>query len=127
METRMKRILTVLSIALASASALAQPAMPPRDMMTWPETVTVTGTGKTSVTRDRFTFNVSVQTVAPTVDDAVNQNNAKVAAVIAALKKAGATDKEIRTSNFAIWPQQDYTQGKLPTILGYQVANSVTV
>jgi uncharacterized protein len=68
-----------------------------------------------------------VQTVASTVDAAVNENNRKVAAVIAALKAAGAKDAELNTSNFAIWPQQDYQQGKLPQILGYQVSNNVTV
>ena len=51
----------------------------------------------------------------------------RTAEVVAALKKAGATESEIRTSNFSIYPQQDYQQGKLPRILGYQVNNSVTV
>lgn len=92
-----------------------------------PETVSVTGTARVTVTPDRFTFTAGVQTSAPTVEDAVNQNNQKVAAVIAALKKAGATDQEVRTSNFTIYPQQDYSQGHLPRILGYQVSNTITV
>jgi len=51
-----------------------------------------------------------------------------LAAILAALKKAGASEKEIRTSAFSIWPQQDYSQqGKLPRILGYQVSNNVTI
>ena len=47
-----------------------------------------------------------------------------------ALKKAGAQEKEIRTSSFSIYPQQDYSQqqqGKLPRLIGYQVSNSITV
>jgi uncharacterized protein YggE len=79
------------------------------------------------VTPDRFTFTVGVQTVAATVDAAVTENNRRVAAVIAALKKAGAQDKDIQTSQFTIYPQQNYEQGKLPTIMGYQVSNNVTV
>jgi uncharacterized protein YggE len=73
------------------------------------------------------TFTLGVQSVAPTVDEAVNDNNRRTAEAIAALKKAGATDKEIRTSNFSIFPQQDYREGKLPRILGYQVSNNITV
>ncbi|MBK5258086.1 MAG: SIMPL domain-containing protein [Thermoanaerobaculia bacterium] len=117
----MKRFLIIAAMTITcAANALAQ---------TQPvyETVSVTGNGRSTVKPDRVTFNAGVQTVAPTVEEAVNQNNARVAAVIAALKKNGATDADIRTSNFAIWPQQDYSQGKLPRILGYQVSNNVTV
>ena len=113
----MKRFLYAL-ILVSSASAFAQTA---------PQSVTVTGTGRSSVVPDRFTFSVGVQTVADTVDEAVAQNNKRVAAVIAALKAAGAQDKDIQTSNFNIWPQQDHQEGRLPRILGYQVMNNVTV
>lgn len=112
----MKRFLFA---ALIATSALAQP----QPM----ESVTVTGNGRASVTPDRFTFQVGVQTVSPTVDEAVTENNRRVATVIAALKKAGAQDKDIQTSQFTIYPQQDYQQGKLPRILGYQVSNNITV
>lgn len=91
------------------------------------ESVSVSGTGRAIVTPDRFTFSVGVQTVGATVEDAVAENNRRTAAVIAALKKAGAADRSIQTSQFNIWPQQDYSQGKLPRILGYQVSNNVTV
>lgn len=111
----MKRFLFA---ALIATSALAQPPL---------ETVTVSGTGRAIVTPDRFTFSVGVQTVGATVDDAVAENNRRVASVIAALKKAGAQDKDIQTSQFSIYPQQDYQQGKLPRILGYQVSNNISV
>jgi uncharacterized protein YggE len=61
------------------------------------------------------------------VEDAVAENNRRVAAVIAALKKAGAQDKDIQTSQFSIYPQQDYKEGRLPRIVGYQVSNNITV
>jgi uncharacterized protein YggE len=91
------------------------------------DTVSVTGTGRVRTQPDRFSFNVGVQTQAPTVEEAVNENNSRVAAVTAALKKAGATSEEIQTSGFSIYPQQDYTQGHLPRLLGYQVSNNLTV
>jgi uncharacterized protein YggE len=121
----MKRFLSVAIFAVSAVALSAQPAPPPREPL--PETVSVSGIGRSAVTPDRFTFTLGVQTVSATVDDAVNENNRRVAAVIAALKKAGAADKDIQTSQFSIWPQQDYQQGKLPRILGYQVSNTITV
>lgn len=123
----MKRfLLTVMAIA-AATGALAQNASPtPRDFAV-PETISVSGTGKSTLVPDRFVFTLGVQTVANTVDEAVNENNRRTAAVIAALRKAGAEERNIQTSNFNIWPQQDYQEGRLPRILGYQVSNQITV
>jgi uncharacterized protein YggE len=120
-------LISALTIAL-SVTAFAQTA-PPREPAPV-DTVSVTGNARVTTTPDRFSFNVSVQTISPTVEEAVNENNAKVAAVIAALKNAGAKADEIQTSNFSIFPQQDYSQqqqGKLPRLIGYQVSNSITV
>src|SRR5579872_3671215 len=91
------------------------------------ETISVTGTGHATLTPDRLTFTAGVQTSAPTVEEAVNENNSKMAAVIAALKRAGATDAEIRTSNFSVYPQQVYQPGQPPRVTGYEASNSVTV
>jgi uncharacterized protein YggE len=120
----MKRFLP-LFITLVAVGALAQTQTP--SIVPSGETISVTGTGRANVTPDRVTFTVGVQTVADTVEKAVNENNARVAAVVAALKKEGAKDSEVRTANFSIFPQQDYSQGRLPRILGYQVSNNVTV
>jgi len=124
----MKRsFLISLALTVAATAALAQPASrPPREPAEL-ETVSVNGTGEVTLTPDRYTFNVGVQTQAASVEDAVNQNNAKSAAVLAALHGAGATDQEIRTSGFSIYPQQDYQQGQMPRVVGYQVTNNVTV
>jgi len=124
----MKTFLVATFATFTAAASMAQ--TPARDHGPGPamfETITVSGTGHASVTPDRFTFTVGVQTIADTVEQAVNENNSKTAAVIAALKKAGATDKDIRTTNFSIYPQQDYGQNRLPRILGYQVSNNITV
>ena len=123
----MKTFLSAIALAAVAAAASAQSPAPMMTMPPAPETISVTGTGHATVTPDRVTFNVGVQTVAPTVDQAVSENNQKLTAVIAALKNAGADAKDIRTSNFTIYPQQDYQQGNLPKILGYQVSNNVTV
>jgi hypothetical protein len=123
----MKRFLFTLIAAAAATTAIAQPVTTREPVPAIPESVSVSGTGRATVAPDRFVFTVGVQTIANTVDDAVSQNNRKVAAVIAALKQAGATDADIQTSGFNIYPQQDYQEGRLPRILGYQVSNSVNV
>lgn len=92
-----------------------------------PDTVTVTGTGTATLAPDRVTFTVGVDTMAPSVRAAVDENNTRIAAVLAALKKEGALDKEIRTANISISPQMDYLQGRAPRVAGYQVSNRVTV
>ncbi len=120
----MKRFLSILCIATPLAAQTV--TQPPRENA-MPETISVTGTGHATLTPDRFSFTAGVQTAAPTVEEAVNQNNSKMQSVIAALKKAGATDQEIRTANFSIYPQQVYEQGQPPRVTGYQASNSVIV
>ena len=119
----MKTFLCMMMIAAPLAAQIPSP--PPRE--TPPETISVTGTGHATLTPDRLTFTAGVQTTAPTVEEAVNENNSKMAAVIAALKRAGATDEQIRTANFSVFPQQVYEQGQPPRITGYQASNSVIV
>jgi uncharacterized protein len=121
----MKRFRFILAVILTASAAFGQSQTPVTPTLV--ESVSVTGTGKVTMVPDRFTFQVGVQTMAATVDDAVAENNRRIAAVIAALKKAGAADKDIQTSGFNIWPQQDYQEGRMPRITGYQVSNNVTV
>lgn len=121
----MKRFLITVAAIMTAAAAFGQSQTPVTPALV--ESVSVTGTGKVTMVPDRFTFQVGVQTMAATVDDAVAENNRRVAAVIAALKKAGAPDKDIQTSGFNIWPQQDYQEGRMPRITGYQVSNNITV
>jgi uncharacterized protein YggE len=68
-----------------------------------------------------------VQTVAPSLGAATQENAARMTAIVAALRKAGATDRELRTTGLSIYPQQGSEPGKQPRILGYQVSNNVAV
>jgi uncharacterized protein YggE len=105
---------TLLVMALAAAPAAAQ------------ETISVTGNGHANVVPDRVAFTAGVQTLAETVEAAINQNSDRVSKIIAALKAAGADEKEIQTARFSIFPQQDQRAGSLPRIVGYQVSNTIT-
>jgi uncharacterized protein len=116
-------------LVVVAAMLLAVPAAAQAPVAAAPalnETVSVSGTGRVELAPDRASFTVGVQTMAPTVAGAVQENNTRVAAIIAALKKLGATDREIRTSQVSIYPQQEQ-QGRVPKVVGYQVSNSITV
>lgn len=123
----MRNLIVLTSILIASCLSAQVPSSTPPREPAMIETVSVTGSSKIPLTPDRVTFNIGVETSAPTVADAVKQNNERVARVVAALKAAGATDREIRTSNFGIFPQYDYSDNRRPRLIGYQVTNSVTV
>lgn len=109
----------------ASAAAQAPPSPPVREPAL--DMISVSGTGRVELTPDRAVFTVGVQTIAPTVTDALQQNNARAAAIIAALRRLGAADRDIHTSQVSIYPQQEQQGGRAPRIAGYQVSNSITV
>jgi uncharacterized protein YggE len=123
-------IFGVLALAvLGGAIALAAQTPPgpvPREAATW-QTVSVTGTGRVTLTPDRASFTVGVQTVGPSLTAASQENAARMTAILAALRKAGATDRELRTTGLSIYPQQTGEPGKGLRIVGYQVSNNVTV
>jgi uncharacterized protein YggE len=122
---RLATIAALILIALPMAGQV-DVSTPPRfpGMM---ESISVTGNGKVTLTPDRVSFTIGVENVAPTVADATRLNNDQTAKVLAALKRAGATDAEIRTTNFSIYPQYEYIENRRPNLVGYQVSNNITV
>jgi hypothetical protein len=114
--------------AVLAATLLAIPAAAPAPAVPAAiETVSVNGTGRVELTPDRAVFTVGVQTMAPSVAAAAQENSARASAIIAALKRLGAADRQIRTSQVSIYPQQEQQDGRAPKIVGYQVSNSITV
>ena len=119
--------IALTALALATP-AVAQTPPPPAPREAAPaETVSVSGIGRAALAPDRASFSVGVQSMGPTVAAAVQDNNQRVAAVVAAMRKLGASDREIRTSQLSIYPQQDHQPNRAPRIVGYQVSNNVTV
>lgn len=119
--------IAAVAVALALLPSVLSYAEPVSATTPFVETLSVSGLAKVKLTPDRAVFTISVETSAKTVGEAVQQNNGKIEQVIAALKKAGATEQEIQTSNFSIFPQQEFTENRRPRVVGYQVSNSLTV
>ena len=104
-STRASRRAALLGLLFTAAStATAQTSAPsvPREPGPAPHTVSVTGLGRVTLAPDRAVFTAGVQTVAPGLSAATQENGARMAAVIAALKRAGATERDIRTSALSI-------------------------
>ncbi|MCK4900122.1 MAG: SIMPL domain-containing protein [Anaerolineales bacterium] len=90
-------------------------------------TLTVNGTGRAFLTPDIAYISVGVHTEGPDAAQAVTSNNVNSLKVADALEDFGIEPEDIRTTNFSIYPQQQYDQdGKLTGVI-YVVDNTVFV
>ena len=113
-------MLGIVLTACGPSNITVQPQPPER-------TITVTGTGKVTLTPDIAYISIGVHTQNASAKDAVAANNSQAQAVIAAIKGFGVAEKDIQTTNFSIYPQQQYdTNGKQTGII-YVVDNTVYV
>jgi len=113
-------LLLALALGACSPTIMADAAPPVR-------TLNVNGTGTTYLSPDIAYVYIGVHTEEPTASDAVAANTDQTQQVIAALKDAGVDAKDIRTTNFSIWPNQQYSPDGQPTGTRYAVDNSVFV
>jgi hypothetical protein len=91
--------------------------------------ITVIGTGTTSIAPDLATAQIGVDTQASSPEEATRLNNEQVAAVIAALKKAGVDDEDIQTAYYNLYAEQRYTRdtGEPTGEFTYRVSASLSV
>lgn len=76
---------------------------------------------------DVATIRAGVVTQGQTASAALADNAARMARVLAALKKAGVAARDVRTASVSLSPQYRYTDGQAPALTGYQASNSVAV
>ncbi len=105
------------STASASAAAASPPGLPGTR-------ITVTGTGNVSGTPDTLTLSMGVQASAASVGSALQQADAAVTAVTAALRGLGVSAPDIQTSGLSIQPTYQSSQAQ-PA--GYGVSESIEV
>lgn len=118
-------VITLSSIAIAPALAQTVPAAPA--MILDGTLLDVTATGKTTRVPDLATIRAGVVSQAPTAAQALSDNAQRMAAVLAALKKAGIQPRDIATANVSLQPQYRYEDNKPPVITGYQATNNVSI
>jgi uncharacterized protein len=132
----MKRILKPISIFLSALlgvvvlAGCAAPAAPVQPAPNSPShTISVTGNGLASGAPDIAVAQIGVQSRNPDPAAALNDANAKMTAVMAALKELGVAEKDVQTSDFSVFAQQDIDPqtGQAKGTLTYVVDNTVSI
>jgi uncharacterized protein YggE len=93
------------------------PAAPPQ--------IVATGTGEASISPDRATVFVGVQTRAPTVAPAAAENARRQRAIIDTLRALGLGSDQLATLNYSVSPEMQYAPNQAPKVTGYVVRNTV--
>jgi uncharacterized protein YggE len=71
-------------------------------------TLSVSGNGQAFLAPDIAYIYIGVHTEQPSAAEAVAENNSQTQALISAIQDFGIDPKDIRTSNFSIWPMDRY-------------------
>ncbi|HEY6517521.1 MAG TPA: SIMPL domain-containing protein [Steroidobacteraceae bacterium] len=123
------RLLAAVALTAVSSWALAQPyGGSPSGPRPRPATIQVTGEAQVSESPDRVYIDIGVSTQARDSEAAAAQNASRLAAVIAAVKRAAAPDTQLTTTEYSINPNYSYPRdGGTPTLVGYTVSNVVRV
>jgi hypothetical protein len=90
-----------------------------------PQGISVAGEGKVSVTPDVAILNLGVEVTAPSVDKAYQDANQAMDALMAALKAAGLSEKDYKTTQYNLNPIRRVTNGE-EVLTGYRVNNVVS-
>jgi len=121
------KIFTFAILAFALILSACGPTTIHQDAQPVVRNLNVNGLGEVYLTPDIAYIYVGVHNEAKNAADAVATNKVQTSAVIDALKKAGLADKDIRTTNFSIWPNQQYGPDGVATGTNYAVDNTVYV
>jgi len=81
----------------------------------------VEGTGEVSVVPDVAKVSLGIDESGATLDAVQKSANAKSKTLVDALKGLGIDEKDIKTTNYSVFPEYDY-QGRTPRITGYRVS-----
>ena len=125
----MRNKIFIVSMVLLAALALSACGPAAGGTGGTQRSLNVTGSGQISLTPDIAYIYVGVHTEDPSASDAMAENNSRTQDVIEALKEAGVEEKDIRTTNFSIWPMDKYDPAtNMPTGQKvYSVDNTVYV
>ncbi len=113
------------AIAALSAAPLATPVL--ADTQPNATTLSLSVEGDATATPDMATISFGVQTQGKTAADALQANNARMNAVMAALKAAGIAPRDIQTSSLNLNPQYTFANNTPPVLNGYQANDEVVV
>src|SRR5271166_5217975 len=87
----------------------------------------VTGTGSVQAEPDTATIRIGVTTEDASAQEAVAHNNTATQKVIKELEAASIDKKDLKTSNFSVYPQYRTEGDPKHQVMVYRVSNTVTV
>lgn len=119
----MKARTALLVLAVAAAPAVAaggRDDIPPR-------TIQVNGSGVGSGIPDQAEIEIGVVTQAKDAESAASENAKRLAAVLAAVRKALPQDAELETSRYTLSPNFRGDGSSAPRIDGYSVTNVISI
>lgn len=103
-------------------------AVPPQQVQQpAPRTISVNGTGQVTLSPDVAYVYIGVRSQSENVSEALSENNEKAQAISAALTGLGIDAKDIQTSGFNVYPQEQYSPEGQVTSRLYNVENTVYV
>lgn len=121
----------LLLVGALALSACGSPAASQATAQQQPvRTITVVGQGKASGTPTVAHINIGVETSAPSAQEAMDANRAKMNALLAKIKSLGIAEKDIQTSNFSIYTEQRPVvpaTGREEYTVAYHVSNQVSL
>ncbi|MDR3091026.1 MAG: SIMPL domain-containing protein [Clostridiales bacterium] len=88
--------------------------------------VTVTGSGKVTVSPDTAIISVGVRNEGTDAESVAKENAEKMAKVVAAAKSAGVAEEKIKTSRLSLNPKYSYEKNT-SRIVGYNASNQITL
>lgn len=90
-------------------------------------TISVSGTGSVNLIPDLAFVNIGVHSQNVDVAKAIEENNAQTNKVKEVLVKFGVSEKDIQTSNFSVYTNQQYDNSGAPLEMSYAVDNTLNV
>ncbi len=111
---------------LAAGLLLALP-QPVLAQLAAPTELLVSARGSVARPPDLAQISGGVVSTAPTAAGAMAANASSMAAVIAAVRKAGVAERDIQTSGLSLQPQYRYANNQPRVLTGYQASNSVNL
>lgn len=93
----------------------------------YPREITVSGEGKAYVVPDIAILSLSIVTEGMDTAVIIQKNTEKMNGLIQDIKDLGIDEKDIRTTNYSLTPQYNWTKEQGQIFIGYKLTNTISV
>lgn len=92
-----------------------------------PQELSVSGEGKVYVIPDLATIDLSIVNEGKDIQDIIKNNTEAMNGLIADIKGLGIEEKDIKTIQYNLAPQYNWTEGRGQVFIGYKLTNTILV